>query len=71
MDPQQIANATNYVWYANGNLASQPLLDPELLEDPSVYPTPEVMKGLYISPTYDPKSQRVITRTWTKVTTGQ
>ena len=28
MDPQQIANATNYVWYANGNLASQPLLDP-------------------------------------------
>ena len=71
MDPQQIANATNYVWYANGNLASQPLLDEELLNDPSVYPTPEVMEGLYISPTYDTKSQRVVTRTWTKVTTGQ
>jgi len=37
----------------------------------SVYPTPGVMAGLYISPTYDSKSQRVITRTWTKVTTGQ
>jgi len=71
MDPEQIANATNYVWYANGNLASQPLLDEELLNDPSVFPTPEVLKGLYISPTYDPKSQRVVTRTWTKVTTGQ
>ena len=71
MDPQQIANATNYVWYANGNLASQPLLEEELLSDPSVYPTPEVREGLYISPTYDSKSQRVVTRTWTKVTTGQ
>ncbi len=71
MDPEQIATATNYVWYANGNLASQPLLDEELLNDPAVYPTPEVMEGLYISPTYDAKSQRVITRTWTKVTTGQ
>jgi putrescine transport system substrate-binding protein len=71
MDPQQIANATNYVWYANGNLASQPLLDPELLNDPAVYPTPEVMEGLYISPQYDNKAQRVVTRTWTKVKTGQ
>jgi len=71
MDPQQIANATNYVWYANGNLASQPLLEEDLLSDPSVYPTPEVREGLYISPTYDSKSQRVVTRTWTKITTGQ
>ena len=71
MDPEQIATATNYVWYANGNLASQPLLEEDLLNDPAVYPTPEVMAGLYISPTYDAKSQRVITRTWTKVTTGQ
>ena len=71
MDPEQIATATNYVWYANGNLASQPLLEEDLLNDPAVYPTPEVMEGLYISPTYDSKSQRVVTRTWTKVTTGQ
>ena len=49
MDPEQIATATNYVWYANGNLASQPLLDEELLNDPAVYPTPEVMAGLYIA----------------------
>ena len=32
MDPEQIATATNYVWYANGNLASQPLLDEESIE---------------------------------------
>jgi len=26
---------------------------------------------LYISPQYDNKAQRVVTRTWTKVKTGQ
>ena len=71
MQPEQIATATNYVWYANGNLASQPLLDPDLLSDPAVYPTEEAMKGLYTSPTYDASTQRVVTRTWTKITTGQ
>ena len=71
MDPEQIATATNYVWYANGNFASQPLLEPDLLSDPAVYPTPEVMENTYISPAYDAKSQRVVTRTWTKVKTGQ
>ena len=70
MDPQQIATATNYVWYANGNLASQPLLDEELFNDPAVYPTPEVLEGLYTVPTYDAATQRVVTRLWTKITTG-
>ena len=68
--PEQIALATNWVWYANGNLASQELLDPELLEDPAVYPTPEVLEGLYTVPTYDAATQRVVTRLWTKITTG-
>jgi len=71
MVPEQIATATNYVWYANGNLASQPLLEPDLLSDPSVYPTPEVLETLYTSPTYNAKTQRTVTRTWTKITTGQ
>jgi putrescine transport system substrate-binding protein len=71
MIPEQIATATNYVWYANGNLASQPLLEPDLLSDPAVYPTPEVLETLYTSPTYNAKTQRTVTRTWTKITTGQ
>ena len=56
--------------YANGNLTSQELLDPELLEDPAVYPTAEVLEGLYTVPTYDAATQRVVTRMWTKITTG-
>lgn len=71
MRPEVIAKATNYVWYANGNKASQSLLDEELFTDPSVYPDSETMKSLYITTPYDPKTQRVVTRLWTKVKSGQ
>lgn len=71
MRPEVIAKATNYVYYANGNKASQPLLEEDLIQDPGVYPTEEASKGLYIKLAYDAKTQRIATRLWTKVTTGQ
>jgi putrescine transport system substrate-binding protein len=71
MRPEVIAKASNYVYYANGNKASQPLLEEDLINDPGVYPTPEATERLYIKTAYDPKTQRIATRLWTKVTTGQ
>ena len=71
MRPEVIAKASNYVYYANGNKASQPLLEEDLIGDPGVYPTPEATKALYAKLAYDPKTQRLATRLWTKVTTGQ
>ncbi len=71
MRPEVIAKATNYVWYANGNKASQPMLEADLLSDPAVYPTPEILKTLYIITPYSPRVQRVVTRMWTKIKSGQ
>ena len=71
MDAHNMAAATNYVWYANGNKASQPLLDEELLSDTSVYPTDEMMKSMYIVTPYEPRVQRQVTRMWTKIKSGQ
>ena len=71
MRPEVIAKASNYVYYANGNKASMELLEEDLINDPGVYPTEEATKGLYTKLAYDPKTQRVATRLWTKVTTGQ
>ena len=71
MRPEVIAKATNYVWYANGNKASQPMLESDLLSDTSVYPSEEGMKALYIVPPYAPRVQRQVTRLWTKVKSGQ
>ena len=71
MRPEVIAKASNYVYYANGNEASKPLLEKDVLEDPAIYPDEATMKKLYTTTPYDARSQRTVTRTWTKVKTGQ
>ena len=71
MDAQVIAKATNYVYYANGNKASQPYLEEDLIGDPAIYPTPEALKRLYTTTPYPPKIQRTVTRIWTKVKSSQ
>jgi len=71
MKPEVAAKASNYVFYANGNKASQPLLEKEILDDPAIYPDDATMAKLFITLPYDPKTQRIITRTWTKIVSGQ
>ena len=71
MEPQITADITNYVSYANANKASLPLVDEAVRSDPSIFPPDEVMAKLFPSVTYGPKVDRVITRLWTKVRTGQ
>jgi putrescine transport system substrate-binding protein len=71
MKPEVAAKASNYVFYANGNKASQPLLDKEVLEDPAIYPDEATLAKLFTVSPYDPKTQRLVTRSWTKIVTGQ
>jgi putrescine transport system substrate-binding protein len=71
MRPEVIAKATNYVYYANGNKASQSLLEEDLINDPTIYPEPETTEKLYVTLPYDPATNRMVTRIWTRVTTGQ
>ena len=68
--PEVAARASNFIRYANGNVASQPLLDPDVRNNPSVYPTEEVLKRLFTIDTFDPKLQRLVTRAWTRLKTG-
>ncbi len=65
------AAASNYVNYANGNKAAQGLLDDGVINDPAIYPSNETMKNLYSVTAYPPKVNRIVTRLWTKVKTGQ
>jgi len=70
MKPDVIAKASNYVQYANGNLASQAMLDEEVFKNPSVYPDAETVKKLFTISPYGPKEQRVLNRVWTQIKTG-
>ncbi|PKA40926.1 spermidine/putrescine ABC transporter substrate-binding protein PotF [Rhizobium sullae] len=71
MKPEVIAKATDYVFYANGNKTSQQFISKDVLEDPAIYPTEDVMKKLFTVSPWEPKTQRTATRLWTKVVTGQ
>lgn len=71
MQPDVIAEITDYVWYANANRASWPLVDEEITGDPAVYPTEEVMARLFTGVTNDARTDRMITRAWTRIRTGQ
>jgi putrescine transport system substrate-binding protein len=71
MKPEVAAKNSNFVSYANGIVTSQPLIDPAIRNNPVIYPPAEIMAKLYPVTAYDPKIQRVITRAYTRLKTGQ
>lgn len=71
MDPQVAANNSNYVNYANGNAASLALINDEVKNDPGVYPSTEVKAKLFPELATNEEYTRLLTRTWTRFSTGQ
>jgi putrescine transport system substrate-binding protein len=70
MKPEIAAKNSNYVYYANGNIDSQPMLNDDVIGDPAIYPDEETLNNLFTTTTYAPKVQRVLTRIWTRVKSG-
>ena len=70
MDAENMAAASNYVYYANGNKAAQEFLVEDVIDDPAIYPSPEALDNLFTTTPYPPKVQRVVTRLWTKIKSG-
>ncbi len=69
--PEVAAKNSDFLSYANGNLASQKLVDPNILNDKNIYPDEATLKKLFVITARDPATQRVINRLWTKVKTGR
>jgi putrescine transport system substrate-binding protein len=69
--PEVAAKNSNFIFYANGNLASQKFIDKSILDDKSIYPDDAEMKRLYTIAAHDPKSQRLMNRMWTRIKTGK
>ena len=70
MDAQNMAAASNYVYYANGNKAAQEFLEEDVIGDPAIYPDEATLENLYTTTPYDPRVQRTVTRLWTKIKSG-
>jgi putrescine transport system substrate-binding protein len=69
--PQVIADISNSIYYGNDNIASRPLVDPSILEDATLYPTPEMESRLYKSAEASAATERIRTRTWTRIKTAR
>jgi len=71
LKPEVAAKNTNYISYANGNLASQKFIDKAILDDRTIYPDDATMAKLYTITAHDQKTQRLINRLWTRIKTGK
>ncbi len=69
--PEVAAKNSNFVSYANGNLASQKFIDKAVLDDRTVYPDAETMAKLFIITARDTKTTRLANRLWSKIKTGR
>ncbi|WP_333712084.1 polyamine ABC transporter substrate-binding protein [Yoonia sp.] len=70
LDAQNMAQASNYVYYANGNAASKEFLIEDVIGDTAIYPDDATLETLYTTTPYDAATQRLVTRMWTRIKSG-
>jgi putrescine transport system substrate-binding protein len=69
--PDVIARITNDIYYGNDNIAARSMVDPHILSDITLYPTPEIEARLYRGDEPSAETERIRTRTWTRVKTAE
>jgi putrescine transport system substrate-binding protein len=69
--PEVAAKNSDFLSYANGNLASQKLVDPKILNDKNIYPDEVTIAKLFVISARDAPTTRIINRLWTRVKTGR
>lgn len=71
LQPEVMASIQNYVAYASANAAALPMVDEEIRTDPGIYPSEAAKAKLYTFAVLPPEVDRIYTRLWTSLKTGQ
>lgn len=71
LQPKVVADITNTVFYANPNPASLEFVAEEVKSNPSIYPSAETLANAFTMKAHSPEYEEVLTRTWTRIKTGQ
>ncbi|MFJ3521915.1 polyamine ABC transporter substrate-binding protein [Pseudomonas sp. NPDC090203] len=69
--PEVIAKVSDYVGYANPNTDATALMDPKVSGNPGIYPSDEVISKAFVSADLPDNIQRLITREWNRIKSGQ
>jgi spermidine/putrescine-binding protein len=67
LEPEVAGTITNYVYYSSPNKAADEFIDEELLNDPSVYPPPEIQEKLVWLTEVDDETSAIYDEVWTAV----
>ena len=71
LDPQVMANNSNFISYPNAVTKAKALMDKSITEDPTIYPPPEVEAKLFTFAIIPPEVDKLYTRIWTELKTGK
>ncbi|MBA1263572.1 polyamine ABC transporter substrate-binding protein [Stutzerimonas sp. NM35] len=71
MKPEVMAPIVDYVQFPSANAASTPLVAEAIRTDPGIYPSQDVLQKLYTFTDLDAKTQRTMTRSWTRIKSGR
>ena len=70
MEPKVMADITNYVTYTNPVPASKAFVNPDIAQDPGVFPTSETMEKLFVFKELPRRLKRYVTREWSRIKSG-
>ncbi|MBB4197992.1 putrescine transport system substrate-binding protein [Rhodoblastus sphagnicola] len=70
MQPEVIAKTSSKIYVMSGNADAKPFVTPEVANDPTIFPPPEVEKTIYTITGSDAATDRLRTRLWTEIKTG-
>lgn len=69
--PEVHAAITNHMFYPNANKAAREHVNPDVANNPMIYPGPEVSKTLYVIKPQPPRIQSLQTRLWNSLKSGR
>ncbi len=71
LEPEVVATITNYVFYANPNVPALEFVSDEVKNNPGIYPPAETLAKAFVMQAHTPEFEETLTRTWTRIKTGQ
>ncbi len=70
LQPEVIAGCTNFINYANGNLPARKFVNPDILNNPAIYPDEATMKLLFTPTTVNDEQDKAMTKAFTQIKSG-
>lgn len=71
MKPEITAGITDYVYYASANAAATEFVSEEVRNNPGIYPPDDVKANAFALKAHSANYDRILTRAWTRIKTGQ